>query len=71
MEEPVYWTTKNGITINIDYLDESHVRNILKMLIRNNRTKVIRSTFQLNGDIAQHSIEQQIEDDYYDYQTII
>jgi len=75
MIEPVYWTTKSGTRINVDHMDENHLRNTLKMIIRNNVVKKdVTSTFQLNGDIANYSIEQQIEHDYldyYDYQTII
>ena len=66
--EAVYWTMKDGKRIDIDHMDILHLRNTLKMIVRNSN-KV--STFQLNGDIAQYSIEEQIEDDYYDYQTII
>ena len=63
MKEPVYWTTTSGTRINVDHMDENHLRNTLKMIIRANSV----STFQLNGDIAQHSIEEQIEEDYLDY----
>jgi hypothetical protein len=73
--EAVYWTTKSGTRINVDHMDLNHLRNTLKMIIRNNVVKKdVTSTFQLNGDIANYSIEQQIEYDYldyYDYQTII
>jgi hypothetical protein len=31
----VCWTTKDGRTIPVDDLSESHAKNILKMLIRN------------------------------------
>jgi predicted oxidoreductase len=62
--EAVYWTMKDGKRIDIDHMDILHLRNTLKMIVRNSN-KV--STFQLNGDIAQHSIEEQIEEDYLDY----
>jgi hypothetical protein len=61
--EAVYWTMKDGNKINVDHMDLNHLRNTLKMIIRANSV----STFQLNGDIAQHSIEEQIEEDYLDY----
>ena len=30
----VYWTTKDGRKLDIDEMDEQHVRNCLKMLVR-------------------------------------
>ena len=63
MKDIVYWTMKDGNKINVDHMDLNHLRNTLKMLIRANKS----SAFQLNGDIAQHSIEEQIEEDYLDY----
>lgn len=35
-KDPVFWTTKNGVKINIDDMDENHLRNTLKMIIRKN-----------------------------------
>ncbi len=35
--DKVYWTMKNGEKIDIDEMDINHLRNTLKMLIRNNR----------------------------------
>lgn len=32
----VYWKTKDGQVIDVDDMSESHVRNVLKMLIRKN-----------------------------------
>lgn len=29
-----YWTTKDGRKLDIDEMDEQHVRNCLKMLVR-------------------------------------
>ena len=36
MNEPVYWTMKDGQKINVDDMDIGHLRNTLKLLIRNN-----------------------------------
>ena len=33
MSEPIYWTTKNGVKMNVDDMDENHVRNAFKMLL--------------------------------------
>ena len=31
-----YWTTKNGTKIDVDEMTDEHLRNTLKMIIRNN-----------------------------------
>lgn len=65
---PVYWKTRNGKLISVDDMDINHLRNVLKMIIRN-RAKAIdlvvtkakpTAKFTLNGDIAQDFVEQQI-----------
>lgn len=33
--EKIYWTTKTGEKINIDDMSVNHLRNTLKMIIRN------------------------------------
>ncbi len=73
MKNKVYWTQKDGKKIDIDEMSISHLRNTLKMIIRNiskseerlfkNQDKDDRK-FQLNGDIAQSSIDDE-EDDWY------
>ncbi len=35
----LYWTMKNGQQIDIDEMSESHLRNTLKMLVRNTQAK--------------------------------
>ena len=35
MKEKVYWTMKNGQKIDIDEMDINHLRNTLKMIVRN------------------------------------
>jgi hypothetical protein len=52
-KEPVYWTTKSGTKINVDHMDLNHLRNTLKMLIRNNTVSVPKKPITLNGDMAQ------------------
>ncbi len=59
-----YWTMKNGQKIDIDLMDENHLRNTLKMILRNienaeAKEREIRKTrFELNGDIAQDHYDQ-------------
>ena len=47
---------RNGKLISVDEMDINHLRNVLKMILRN-REKVIQDKpkvkFKLNGDIAQ------------------
>lgn len=61
-KELVYWRMRNGKLISVDDMDINHLRNVLKMIIRNNhkvqtsRTKH-KVEFKLNGDIAQSFID--------------
>lgn len=48
---PVYWRMRNGKYINVDDMDNNHVRNAFKMLLRN-LYKVKKKHFTLNGDMA-------------------
>lgn len=57
-KELVYWKMRNGKLISVDEMDINHLRNVLKMIIRNNyRVQVVQAKpkveFKLNGDIAQ------------------
>jgi hypothetical protein len=38
MKKPVFWTMKNGQEINVDDMDINHLRNTLKLLIKNQTT---------------------------------
>ena len=45
------WTTKDGKELNVDEItDVNHLRNIVKMLMRNAQPK--KKEFKLNGDMA-------------------
>lgn len=62
-KEPVYWRMRNGKLINVDDMDNNHVRNAFKMLLRNlqklaeqKNSKPVKENFTLNGDIAQSFI---------------
>jgi hypothetical protein len=69
-----YWTMNNGQKIDVDTMDITHLRNTLKMIIRNkeivfnnlikNAEPIIKPKFQIHGDIAQNFIEQMLEEDY-------
>lgn len=51
----IYWTTKNGHKILVDDMDIDHLRNTLKMIIRNQAKSVKvqpKNSFELNGDMA-------------------
>ena len=68
----VYWKMRNGRLISVDDMDINHLRNVLKMIIRN-REKAIQAKpkveFKLNGDIAQFFNEEQnnsFQNDYYE-----
>lgn len=36
-KSPVYWKMHNGRLISVDDMDVNHLRNVLKMIIRNNQ----------------------------------
>lgn len=50
----VYWTMRNGEKVSVDDMDITHLRNVLKMILRNRRKLAqAKPSFQLNGDMAQ------------------
>jgi hypothetical protein len=57
----VYWRKKNGDLISIDLMEVDHLRNVLKMIIRNNNNK--KKEFKLNGDAANDFNNNYPEDD--------
>ncbi len=63
-----YWITKSGEKINVDEMDITHLRNALKMIIRNVENKPKRINFKLNGDIANDFNDKMEEYEYYDEQ---
>ena len=63
-----YWTMKNGQKINVDDMDVNHLRNTLKMILRNIEAaekKVPKYKFELHGDIAQDHVAQMEDEEYY------
>lgn len=71
-KEIVYWKMRNGRLISVDDMDINHLRNVLKMILRN-REKVIQDKpkvkFKLNGDMSNFFNEEQnnsFQNDYYE-----
>ena len=50
----VYWTMKNGQQISVDDMDVDHLRNTLKMIIKNSQKKQTKPKyeFEVNGELA-------------------
>ena len=73
-QNDVYWTMRNGQKISIDDMDEQHVRNSLKMILRKLEkaeaelmTKPVASReVTLNGDMAQQWNDMNEEHDIMD-----
>ena len=70
---PVYWKMRNGKLISVDDMDNNHVRNAFKMLLRNlqklQQKQVTKEEFTLNGDMAQSFNEEQnnsFQNDYFE-----
>jgi hypothetical protein len=62
-----YWLTKDGQKINVDDMDVNHLRNTLKMILRNIKAseKKNKPKFELHGDIAQDHVAQMEDEEYY------
>ena len=74
-----YWTMQNGRKINVDDMDITHLRNTLKMILRNveaqkaliAQTSRKKNHIELNGDMAQqfnetYFADQQQADELFD-----
>jgi len=64
-----FWTMKNGEKIDVDNMSVEHLRNTLKMIIRNveaikAQEKKKRQEIYLNGEIAQQINEQIILEEF-------
>ena len=60
---------KNGQQIDVDLMDENHLRNTLKMILRNRQKAVVvrnKPLFGLNGDIAQSFVDDMITQQMYE-----
>jgi len=61
----LYWTTKTGVVMNVDDMDDNHVRNAFKMLLRKIQSQP-RPQFKINGDIANMMIDDAIDHELWD-----
>ena len=70
-KEKIYWKQRNGEIIDIDDMDINHLRNVLKIVLKNRQTvikqivKSKRQSFML-GDIAAEFNSSQYDDNEYD-----
>lgn len=67
----LYWKTKDGRKINVDDMDDQHIRNAFKMILRKLKSKekeikVKAFKVELNGDMAQQFNDQHEYDDMED-----
>jgi hypothetical protein len=69
--EKVYWKMRNGELIDVDTMDINHLRNTLKLVLRNRQTvvkqilKSKRTNFMLHGDMANEFNRSQDENEEY------
>ena len=61
--KPVYWEQLNGELISVDDMSINHLRNVLKMIIRNNQKTKLQPKFTLNGDMANEFHESYLSDE--------
>jgi hypothetical protein len=72
MNEKVYWKMRDGNLISVDDMDINHLRNVLKIVLKNRQTvikqilKSKRREFTLHGDMANEFNSSQYENDEYD-----
>jgi len=70
--DTIYWTMRNGQKIAVDDMDEQHLRNTLKMIIRNIekiKSNKSQTKVEIHGEIAQDMIEQGEMNELYDDET--
>ena len=71
-KEKVYWKMRNGNLISVDDMDIEHLRNVLKIVLKNRQTvikqivKSKRQSFKLLGDMANEFNSSQYDDNEYD-----
>ncbi len=72
MSNKVYWKQRNGELIDIDDMDINHLRNTLKLVLRNRETvvkrilKSKRTNFKLHGNMANEFNSSQYDDNEID-----
>ena len=57
-----YWTTKDGTSIDVDDMSINHLRNVLKMILRN--IESAKSKPKPLGNIESRFLEDQVQDEY-------
>jgi hypothetical protein len=66
--EAIYWTMANGNKINVDDMDEKHLRNTLKLILRSLKVKPKKQEPKhysgLRGDIAQDHFDTMMDMEY-------
>jgi hypothetical protein len=62
---PTYWKMCSGTFIDIDSMDVNHLRNVLKMIVKNsNKHKDYQKVYpSLNGDMANEFNNSMFNDD--------
>jgi hypothetical protein len=66
MFDIVYWTMKNGQKKSVDDMDINHLRNTLKMIIRNSTTKIVVKKEKPLGNIEACFAEAEMNQLYND-----
>lgn len=61
--EIIYWKMKSGKMIDINLMDENHLRNVLKMIVNNSNKHKKKQEFKLNGDMANEFNETHLSDE--------
>lgn len=64
MSRKYYWKQKNGKKIDVDVMDEKHLRNTLKMIIRNAEKLATKKSVVSESRIG--NIESNFFEDMYD-----
>lgn len=63
-KEIVYWKMRNGELVSIDDMDINHLRNVLKMIVKNSQkhkqTKLLEPHIDKYGDLRYNKFEQQM-----------
>jgi len=62
-----YWKMKNGNLIDIDQMTETHLRNTLKMIVRNSQVKKTKTrTGNIEANFMEELFLEYAEDDSLD-----
>lgn len=66
---PVYWKMRNGRLIDVDLMDVNHLRNVLKMIIRNNQKVQTTCPHNATQALDMEDIESSLEVGITDIET--